>query len=52
MDAVNADIAGSNIYQLNGNNLLDKAHYTGNNTGSMIGVGQPRSFMGSVKVEF
>ncbi len=38
--------------QLNANNLLDKTHYTGNNTGSMIGVGQPRTFMGSVKVEF
>ncbi|MEQ1560109.1 MAG: TonB-dependent receptor [Methyloglobulus sp.] len=38
--------------QLNANNLLDKTYYTGNNTGSMIGVGQPRSFMGSVKVEF
>jgi len=39
-------------FQLNANNLLDKTYYTGTNTGSMIGVGTPRFFMGSVKVEF
>jgi iron complex outermembrane recepter protein len=38
--------------QLNANNLLDKTYYSGTNTGSMIGVGSPRTFMGSVKVEF
>lgn len=38
--------------QLNANNLLDKTYYSGTNTGSMIGFGQPRTFMGSVKVEF
>jgi iron complex outermembrane recepter protein len=38
--------------QLNANNLLDKTYYSGTNTGSMIGIGQPRTFMGSVKVEF
>jgi iron complex outermembrane receptor protein len=38
--------------QLNANNLLDKTYYQGTNTGSMIGVGTPRFFMGSVKVEF
>ena len=38
--------------QLNANNLLDKTYYQGTNTGSMIGIGAPRSFMGSVKVEF
>ena len=38
--------------QLNANNLLDKTYYSGTNTGSMIGVAAPRTFMGSVKVEF
>lgn len=38
--------------QLNANNLLDKTYYQGTNTGSMIGIGAPRTFMGSVKVEF
>ena len=38
--------------QLNANNLLNKTYYSGTNTGSMIGVGTPRNFMGSVKVEF
>lgn len=38
--------------QLNANNLLDKTYYTGTNTGSMIGFGAPRTFLGSVKVEF
>jgi iron complex outermembrane receptor protein len=38
--------------QLNANNLLDKTYYQGTNTGSMIGLGAPRTFMGSVKVEF
>lgn len=38
--------------QLNANNLLDKTYYTGTNTGNMIGVGAPRIFLGSVKVEF
>jgi iron complex outermembrane recepter protein len=39
-------------FQLNANNLLDKTYYTGTNTGSMIGVGAPRTFLGSVRVEF
>lgn len=38
--------------QLNANNLLDKTYYQGTNTGSMIGLGAPRTFMGSIKVEF
>jgi iron complex outermembrane receptor protein len=38
--------------QLNANNLLDKTYYQGTNTGSMIGLGAPRTFIGSVKVEF
>lgn len=46
-------VAGSKMtFQLNANNLLDKAYYTGTNVGQMIGVGAPRTFMGSVKVEF
>ena len=39
-------------FQLNANNLLDKTYYVGTNTGSMIGLGNPRYFMGSVKLEF
>lgn len=38
--------------QLNANNLLDKTYYTGTNTGSMIGIGAPRTFLGSIKLEF
>lgn len=38
--------------QLNANNLLDKTYYTGTNTGAVIGVGAPRNFLGSVRVEF
>ncbi|MEI6544036.1 MAG: TonB-dependent receptor [Methylococcales bacterium] len=46
-------IAGKQLtFQLNANNLLDKHYYTGTNTGNMIGVGSPRMFMGSVKLEF
>jgi iron complex outermembrane receptor protein len=39
-------------FQLNANNLLDKTYYMGTNTGSMIGLGSPRTFMGNIKVEF
>ncbi|WP_019866462.1 TonB-dependent siderophore receptor [Methylovulum miyakonense] len=39
-------------FQLNVNNLLDKTYYTGSNTAYQIGVGAPRTFLGSVKVEF
>jgi iron complex outermembrane receptor protein len=46
-------VAGKRVtLQLNANNMLDKTYYTGTNTGSMIGVGTPRFFMGSVKLEF
>ena len=46
-------VAGKQLtFQLNANNLLDKHYYTGTNTGNMIGVGSPRMFMGSVKLEF
>ncbi|MEI8570425.1 TonB-dependent receptor [Methylomonas sp. LW13] len=38
--------------QLNANNLLDKTYYTGTNGDTRIGIGTPRSFLGSVKVEF
>ena len=47
------NVRGKHVtFQLNANNLLDKTYYSGTNTGSMIGVGTPRFFMGSVKVEF
>jgi len=47
------EVAGSKVtLQLNANNLLDKTYYTGTNTWTTIGVGTPRFFMGSVKVEF
>jgi iron complex outermembrane recepter protein len=46
-------VAGSKVtLQLNANNLLDKTYYNGTNTWTTIGVGSPRMFMGSVKVEF
>jgi iron complex outermembrane receptor protein len=38
--------------QLNINNLLDKAYYTGTNTGYMMGVGAPRTVLGSLRVDF
>ena len=38
--------------QLNANNLLDKTYYAGTNMGYMVGVGTPRTFLGSVKLEF
>jgi iron complex outermembrane receptor protein len=39
-------------FQLNANNLLDKTYYTETNTGYMIGVAAPRTFLGSVKIEY
>lgn len=46
-------VHGSKVtFQLNANNLLDKTYFTGTNTGSMIGVAAPRTFLGSVKLEF
>jgi len=38
--------------QLNVNNLLDKTYYTGTNTDTRVGLGSPRTFLGSVKLEF
>jgi iron complex outermembrane recepter protein len=38
--------------QLNVDNLLDKTYYAGTNSGSFITFGAPRTFMGSVRVEF
>jgi iron complex outermembrane receptor protein len=38
--------------QFNVNNLLDKTYYTGTNTGYQIGIGAPRTFLGSIRVEF
>lgn len=38
--------------QLNVENLLDKTYYQGTNSGTRIGVGIPRTFLGSVRVEF
>ena len=53
MTSYGMKVAGKRMtLQLNANNLLDKTYYTGTNTGSMIGVGTPRFFMGSVKLEF
>lgn len=46
-------VASSKVtLQLNANNILDKTYYTGTNTGSMIGIAVPRTFLGSIKVEF
>lgn len=46
-------VAGKQLtFQLNANNILDRQYYTGSNTGAMIGVAQPRNFMGSIKLEF
>lgn len=46
-------IAGAKVTaQLNVENLLDKTYYKGTNTGYMIGVGMPRTFLGSLRVEF
>ncbi len=46
-------VAGKQVtLQLNANNLLDKTYYLGTNTSSMIGVAAPRTFLGSVRVEF
>jgi len=38
--------------QFNVDNLLDKNYYAGTNSGSFITIGTPRTFMGSVRVEF
>ena len=53
MTSYGMKVAGKQVtLQLNANNLLDKTYYSGTNTGSMIGVAQPRNFMGSIKLEF
>ncbi|QSA95767.1 TonB-dependent receptor [Methylococcus sp. EFPC2] len=47
------NVAGTRVTaQLNVNNLLDKTYYLGTNTGYMIGVGAPRTFLGSLRVEY
>jgi iron complex outermembrane receptor protein len=38
--------------QLNVDNLLNKEYYAGSNSGNFITIGAPRSFMGSIRVEF
>lgn len=38
--------------QLNIDNLLDKTYFAGSNTGSDIYFGAPRTFLGSVRVEY
>jgi len=38
--------------QLNANNLLDKTYYSGTNTDTRVGIGSPRTFLGSVRLEF
>jgi iron complex outermembrane receptor protein len=46
-------VAGKKLtFQLNANNLLDKNYYMGSNSGYQVGVGTPRTFLGSVKLEF
>jgi len=46
-------VAGKKLtLQLNANNLLDKAYYTGSNSDTRVGVGAPRTFLGSVRLEF
>ena len=53
MTSYSTKVMGKNLtLQLNANNLLDKTYYAGTNTGSMIGVGTPRYFLGSIKVDF
>lgn len=38
--------------QINVDNLLDKEYYAGSNSGNFITIGSPRTFMGSVRLEF
>lgn len=46
-------VAGKKLtLQVNANNLLDKTYYMGSNAGYQVGVGTPRTFLGSVKLEF
>jgi len=53
MAAYSMKVAGSRLtLQLNADNLLDHTYYRGTNTGQMIGVAPPRTFLGSVRVEF
>jgi len=53
MTSYQMQVMGKHLtFQLNANNLLDKTYYSGTNTGSMIGVAAPRTFMGSLKLEF
>jgi len=53
MSSYNTKINGKSVtFQINANNLLDKTYYPGSNSWSMIGVGTPRTFLGSVRLEF
>jgi len=38
--------------QINADNLLDKGYYSGTNSGNFIAIGAPRSFMGSIRLEY
>ena len=38
--------------QLNVDNLLDKRYFTGSNSGLLGQFGAPRTFLGSIRVEF
>ncbi|NOV30191.1 TonB-dependent receptor [Methylomonas sp. ZR1] len=38
--------------QINADNLLDKGYYAGTNSGNFIAIGAPRSFMGSIRLEY
>lgn len=47
------NLAGKKLtFQLNANNVLDKTYYQGTNSANRVGVAAPRTFMGSVRLEF
>lgn len=47
------NVAGKKLtFQLNANNLLDKTYYQGTNSANRVGVAAPRTFLGSVRLEF
>ncbi|PPK75347.1 iron complex outermembrane receptor protein [Methylobacter tundripaludum] len=46
-------VAGKKVtFQLNADNLLDKTYYQGTNSSTRVGINPPRTFLGSVKLEF
>ncbi|MDD1622803.1 MAG: TonB-dependent receptor [Methylococcaceae bacterium] len=47
------NLAGKKLtIQLNANNVLDKTYYQGTNSANRVGVATPRTFLGSVRLEF